>query len=170
VVKWLIPFLAVFIAAPQVTAQAPHPEFLLVPGRSAGRVAIGMQVATLTETLGRPAKIENDGGRDWYTWQDRLLRSIAVETAQDVVILISIAHDPRYRTRDGLGDGATADQVEHALGRPSSLLRLPGYDLLEYRSRGIAFVVDGSRHVTGIVVAPPVRGGRATLDRSSGTP
>jgi hypothetical protein len=75
----------------------------------------------------------------------------------DLVILISVAHDERYRTREGIGAGATDGTVRDVYGRPSGVLHLPGYDMLEYQARGVSFVVDtaaASPHlVTGVVVA-----------------
>ncbi len=164
-VKWLASLLVVLAIVPQVAAQSPGPQFLVTPGRNAGPAVLGMRIKALEDALGRPTKVENDGTRQWYTWRnqapafaqrDQVPGSIAVETAQDTIVLISIAHDPRYRTRDGLGDGNTVDEVESTLGHPSSVMQIAEFGLFQYRTRGIAFVMDGSRHVTGIVIAPPV--------------
>ncbi len=174
--KWLALLMGVLAIVPQVAAQSPDqqlpaPQFIVSPGRSAGPAVLGMKVNVLEAALGHPTKVEDDGGRRWYTWRspapgfayrDQVPGSLAVETAQNTVILISIAHDPRYRTRDGLGDGNSVDEVERMLGHPSSVMQVAEFGLFQYRTKGIAFVVDGSRHVTGIIIAPPVMSSRSS--------
>jgi hypothetical protein len=149
--------LALVIAVPPAVA-APDDRFLVVPGRSMGPVAIGMRLEAVEEALGRPSKADLSGHTQWYEWKspENRLRSIAVETLQNTVVLISLAHDPRYRTRDGLGDGDALADVERVLGQPSSIMRLGGFSIVQYRREGIGFVTDGTGRVTGIVIAPGV--------------
>ncbi|HKX18284.1 MAG TPA: hypothetical protein VJT33_09780 [bacterium] len=149
--------LALVVAAPPAGA-APKTQFLVVPGRSMGPVVIGMRLQAVEGILGRPTKVDASGPTQWYEWKDpeNRFRSIAVETLQNGVVLISLAHDPRFRTIDGLGDGTPLADVERVLGRPSSVLNLGGFSIAQYRRTGIGFVTDGSGRVTGIVVAPGV--------------
>ncbi|HLW48106.1 MAG TPA: hypothetical protein VKW09_10120 [bacterium] len=137
---------------------APSDRFLVVPGYSAGPVDIGMKLDAVQRIFGRPSTTDLTGTTHWYQWQapDNQMASIAVETLQDTVVLISLAHDPRYRTSEGIGDGNTLDEVRHVFGRPSSVMRLSGYAIVQFRTKGIGFVTDGSDHVTGIVIAPAV--------------
>ncbi len=148
---------ALLVAVPPAIA-APAGEFLVVPGRSMGHIAIGMRLDAVESVFGRPSKVDPTGRTQWYEWKapDNRLRSIAVETVQNTVVLISLAHDPRYRTRDDLGDGTTFAEVQRVLGRPSSIMRLGGFSIVQYRKNGIGFVIDGSDHVSGIVIAPGV--------------
>lgn len=148
--------LALAVAAP--AAAAPNHAYLVVPGRSVGSVAIGMRLETVEGLLGRPSKVDPSGRTQWYEWKDPedRFRSIAVETLRNSVVLISLAHDPRYRTREGLGDGTPLAEVERVLGRPSSVMRLGGVSIVQYRRMGIGFVTDGSGRVTGIIIAPGV--------------
>lgn len=149
--------LALVFAVPPAIA-APNGQFLVVPGRSMGPVAIGMRLEAVESVLGRPTKVDPSGRTQWYEWKDpeNRFRSIAVETLQNSVVLISLAHDPRYRTIDGLGDGTPLAEVERVLGRPSSVMNLGGFSIVQYRRTGIGFVTDGSGRVTGIVIAPGV--------------
>jgi hypothetical protein len=149
--------LALLMVVPPALA-APGNQFLVVPGRSLGPVAIGMRLEAVESLLGRPSKVDPTGRTQWYEWKspDNRLRSIAVETLQNTVVLISLAHDPRYRTSQGLGDGTALSQVERVLGRPSSVIRLGGFSIVQYRRIGIGFVTDGSERVTGIVIAPGI--------------
>jgi hypothetical protein len=149
--------LALVLAAPPAIA-APGGQFLVVPGRRIGPVAIGMRLDAVENIFGRPSKVDPSGRTQWYEWKapDDRFRSIAVETVQDTVVLISLAHDPRYRTREGLGDGTALAEVERVLGRPSSVVRLGGFSIVQYRKHGIGFVTDGSGRVTGIVIAPGI--------------
>ena len=149
--------LALALAA-QAAGAAPATQFLVVPGRSMGPVAIGMRLDAVERIFGRPSKVDPTGATQWYEWKspDNRLRSIAVETVRNTVVLISLAHDPRYRTSAGLGDGNTLADVERVFGRPSSVMRLGGFAIVQYRKSGIGFVTDGSGRVTGIVIAPSV--------------
>jgi hypothetical protein len=149
--------LALLMVVPPALA-APGNQFLVVPGRSLGPVAIGMRLEAVESLLGRPSKVDPTGRTQWYEWKspDNRLRSIAVETLQNTVVLISLAHDPRYRTSQGLGDGTALSQVERELGRPSSVIHLGGFSIVQYRRIGIGFVTDGSERVTGIVIAPGI--------------
>jgi hypothetical protein len=146
---------ALLLAVPPAVA-APNDRFLVVPGRSMGPIAIGMRLDAVESILGRPSKIDPTGHTQWYEWKapENRLRSIAVETLKSTVVLISLAHDPRYRTSDGLGDGTTLAEVTRVFGRPSSVMRLGGFSIVQYRRNGIGFVTDGSGRVTGIVIAP----------------
>jgi hypothetical protein len=150
--------LALLIAVPAAVSAAPGTPFLVVPGRSLGPVTIGMHLEAVESVLGKPTKVDPTGRTQWYEWKspgDRF-RSIAVETLQNTVVLISLAHDPRYRTSEGLGDGTALAEVERTLGRPSSVMRLGGFSIVQYRKIGIGFVTDGSERVTGIVIAPGI--------------
>jgi hypothetical protein len=144
--------------AAQPASAAQTDRFLVVPGRRAGPIDIGMKLDAVERIFGQPSTSDLAGTTKWYEWQapDNHMASIAVETAQNTVVLISLAHDPRYRTSEGIGDGNTLDQVQRVFGQPSSVLRLSGYAIVQYRTRGIGFVTDGSNHVTGIVIAPAV--------------
>ena len=137
---------------------APPGEFLVVPGHNVGPIAIGMRLEAVENIFGRPSKVDPTGQTQWYEWKspDNHLRSIAVETLQNTVVLISLAHDPRYRTSQGLGDGTPFSEVRRVLGRPSSTIRLGGFSIIQYRMPGIGFVTDGTGRVTGIIVAPRV--------------
>ena len=156
VLRWLTVTLVVAAAASRVSAQSPDPRYLVVPGRSAGPVALGMTMDKVEAVWGSPTKVDRDANTQWYTWRDSPPRSVAVEMQSNIVVMISVAHDPRYRTRDGLGDGDSADHVQKVLGRPSHVRPLPGFSMLEYKSLGVAFVVDQTRHVTGVIVAASV--------------
>jgi hypothetical protein len=149
--------LALMSPAPGAAA-APDGQFLVVPGRSAGPVGIGMTLDAVERILGDPSTKDLTGSTQWYQWQAPVgqAASFAVETLQNTVVLISLAHDPRYRTSEGLGDGNTVDEVQRVFGHPSSVMRLSGYAIVQYRTKGIGFVADGSNRVTGIVIAPPV--------------
>lgn len=149
--------LAMIVAVPPAIA-APDTAFLVVPGRSIGAVAIGMRLEAVENVLGNPSKVDPSGRTQWYEWKDPedRFRSIAVETLQNTVVLISLAHDARYRTIDGLGDGTPLAEVERVLGRPSSVMNLGGFSIVQYRGTGIGFVTDGTRRVTGIIIAPRV--------------
>lgn len=150
--------LALAPGAPPAGAAQPN-RFLVVPGRSAGPIDIGMKLDAVERIFGRPSTTDLTSNTHWYEWQapNNQMGSIAVETAQDTVILISLANDPRYRTSEGLGDGTTLDEVRRVFGQPSSVMRLEGYAILQYRTKGIGFVMpEGSDRVTGIVIAPAV--------------
>lgn len=149
--------IALLLAAPPVIA-APNAQFLVVPGHRVGPIAIGMRLQAVEGILGPPAKVDLSGPTQWYEWKDpeNRFRSIAVETIQNSVVLISLAHDPRYRTIDGLGDGTPLVHVKRMLGRPSSVINLGGFSIVQYRRTGIGFVSDGSGRVTGIVIAPGI--------------
>jgi len=153
---WLVLLVLALAAGPGAASSLD--QFLVVPGRSLGPIIIGMRLDSVERILGRPTKVDPSGATQWYQWQapEDHLRSIAVETSQDVVVLISLAHDPRYRTNDGLGDGTAMGEVERILGRPSSVTRLGGFSIVQYRKDGIGFVTNGSGLVTGIVIAPAV--------------
>lgn len=144
--------------AASVPFAATPGDFLVVPGHSMGPITIGMRLEAVENIFGRPSKVDPTGQTQWYEWKspDNHLRSIAVETLQNTVVLISLAHDPRYRTSQGLGDGTAFSEVRRALGRPSSTIRLGGFSIIQYRTLGIGFVTDGSGRVTGIIVAPGV--------------
>jgi len=150
--------LALALMPAALTGAAPSERFLIVPGRSAGPIGIGMPLDAVEHIFGRPSTADLTGSTHWYQWRVSVNQaaSIAVETAQNTVVLISLAHDPRYRTSEGLGDGDTLDDVRRVFGRPSSVMRLSGYAIAQYRTKGIAFVTDGSDRVTGIVIAPAV--------------
>ena len=154
--RWLAVILALAAAACPVSAQSPDPNFLVVPGRSVGPVALGMTMDNVKALWGSPTKVERDANSQWYTWRDSPPRSVAVEMQSNMVVMISIAHDPRYRTRDGLGDGDSVDRIQRLLGRPSHVRPLPGFSMLEYKSLGVAFVIDQTHHVTGVIVAASV--------------
>jgi len=145
------------LGAPAASAARPG-EFLVVPGLSMGPITIGMRLEAVENIFGDPSKVDPTGQTQWYEWKspDDHLRSIAVETLQNTVVLISLAHDPRYRTSQGLGDGTAFMEVRHVLGRPSSTIRLGGFSIIQYRTLGIGFVIDGSGRVTGIIIAPRV--------------
>ena len=153
---------AALLPAPAFAAStgpaAPSGEFLVVPGHSMGPIAIGMRLEAVETIFGRPSKVDPTGTTQWYEWKspDNHLRSIAVETLQNTVVLISLAHDPRYRTSQGFGDGTALSEVRRVLGRPSSTIRLGGFSIIQYRTLGIGFVTDGTGRVTGIIVAPRV--------------
>lgn len=149
--------LALLLAAPPAGA-TPSAQFLVAPGRSMGPVAIGMRLQAVEGILGRPTKVDPSGRTQWYEWKDPedRFRSIAVETLQNSVVLISLAHDPRYRTIGGLGNGTPLADVKRALGRPSSVINLGGFSIVQYRRTGIGFVTDRSGRVTGIIIAPRV--------------
>lgn len=156
----LAAILVVSVFASVASAAAADARYLVVPGLGVGPVKLGMKMAEVEATLGVPAKIDRDARTVWYTWRELpqdSLRSFVVETVDDLVILISVAHDERYRTREGIGAGDTDGAVRDVFGRPSGVLHLPGYDMLEYRARGVSFVVGtgpASPHlVTGVVVA-----------------
>jgi outer membrane protein assembly factor BamE (lipoprotein component of BamABCDE complex) len=155
-VRWITVILVVAAAAWRVSAQSPDRQFLVVPGRSAGPVALGMTIDSVKAVWGTPTQVDRDANTQWYTWRDSPPRSVAVEMQSNMVVMISIAHDPRYRTRDGLGDGDSADRVQKLLGRPSHVRPLPGFSMLEYKSLGLAFVIDRTHHVTGVIVAASV--------------
>jgi hypothetical protein len=157
---YLVAVLAVSVFASVASAALVDARYLVAPGLGVGPVKLGMKMAEVEATLGAPAKVDRDARTVWYTWRDApqgALRSLVVETVDDLVILISVAHDERYRTREGIGAGDTDGAVRDVYGRPSGVLHLPGYDMLEYRARGVSFVVDtGTAHphlVTGVVVA-----------------
>jgi hypothetical protein len=139
-----------------VAAQSPDSHFLVVPGRSVGLVALGMTMDNVKAAWGSPTQVDRDANSQWYTWRESPPRSVAVEMQSNMVVMISIAHDPRYRTRDGLGDGDSVDRVQKLLGRPSHLRPLPGFSMLEYKSLGVAFVIDRTHHVSGVIVAASV--------------
>jgi hypothetical protein len=139
-----------------VAAQSPDPHFLVVPGRSVGLVALGMTMDNVKAAWGSPTQVDRDANSQWYTWRESPPRSVAVEMQSNMVVMISIAHDPRYRTRDGLGDGDSVDRVQKLLGRPSHVRPLPGFSMLEYKSLGVAFVIDRTHHVSGVIVAASV--------------
>jgi hypothetical protein len=143
---------------PQPAVGTASDTFLVVPGRSAGPIDLGMKLDAVEHIFGHPSTADVTGNTHWYQWQaaQNQMASIAVETLQNTVVLISLAHDPRYRTGEGLGDGNTMDDVRRAYGQPSSVMRLSGYAIVQYRSKGIGFVTDGSDRVTGIVIAPAV--------------
>lgn len=145
-------------AAASTALAAPQGEFLVVPGHSMGPITIGMRLEAVEHIFGQPSKVDPTGSTQWYEWKspDNHLRSIAVETLQNTVVLISLAHDPRYRTSQGLGDGTAFSEVRRVLGRPSSTIRLGGFSIIQYRMLGIGFVTDGTGRVTGIIVAPRV--------------
>jgi hypothetical protein len=154
----VVALLAVALIAFPASAAPPQARYLVVPGIGMGPIRLGMKVHDVEAILGAPARVDRDPRTVWYTWRDASgsLRSIAVEALDDLVILISVAHDERYRTREGVGPGDTDHTVQEAFGRPSGVLHLPGYDLVEYKARGITFVVDTGaerHHVTGVVVA-----------------
>ena len=157
--RWLAVILAMAAAACPVSAQSPDPHFLVVPGRSVGPVTLGMTMDNVKAVWGSPTKVERDANSQWYTWRDSPPRSVAVEMQSNMVVMISIAHDPRYRTRDGLGDGDSVDRIQRLLGRPSHVRPLPGFSMLEYKSLGVAFVIDQTHHVTGVIVAASVQPG-----------
>jgi hypothetical protein len=46
--------------------------------------------------------------------------------------------------------------VERVLGKPSSIMRLGRYSIVQYRGLGVGLVTDGTDRVTGIVIAPVV--------------
>jgi hypothetical protein len=142
----------------QPAPSASSDRFLVVPGRGAGPIDIGMKLDTVERIFGQPSMKDLTGNTQWYQWQAPVSHaaSFAVETLQNTVVLISLAHDPRYRTSEGLGDGNTLDEVQRVFGQPSSVMRLSGYAIVQYRTKGIGFVTDGSDHVTGIVIAPAV--------------
>lgn len=150
--------LALALVPAALTGAAPSKQFLIVPGRSAGPIDIGMPLDAVELIFGRPSTADLTGSTHWYQWQVPVNQaaSFAVETVQNTVVLISLAHDPRYRTSEGLGDGDTLDDVRRMFGQPSSVMRLSGYAIAQYRTKGIAFVTDGSDRVTGIVIAPAV--------------
>ncbi|HXX37723.1 MAG TPA: hypothetical protein VEP50_06150 [bacterium] len=156
----LAALVAVFLFVSGAFAGPTDTRYLVVPGVGIGSVKLGMPVGQVEAVLGTPAKVDRDARTVWYTWRDvqrGSLRSLAVETVDGLVILISVAHDERYRTSEGIGAGDTVQAVRDAFGRPSGVLHLPGYDMIEYKARGVTFVVDtGSKdphHVTGVVVA-----------------
>jgi len=155
-VRWLAVTLIVAGAAGPVSAQSPDAHFLVVPGRSVGPVALGMSMDNVKAAWGSPTQVDQDANSQWYTWRESPPRSVAVEMQSNIVVMISIAHDPRYRTRDGLGDGDSADRVQKLLGRPSHVRPLPGFFMLEYKSLGVAFVIDRTHHVSGVIVAASV--------------
>jgi hypothetical protein len=169
--RWSVAALLVLALALVPSAQpvaAQTDRFLVVPGRSAGPIDIGMKLDAVEHIFGQPSTADLTGATHWYEWQvpNNHMASMAVETAQNAVVLISLAHDPRYRTTEGIGDGNTFDDVQRVFGRPSSVMRLNGYAIVQYRTKGIGFVTDGSDHVTGIVIAPAVlTGGRPTSRR-----
>lgn len=146
------------VVAPPGEFAAPPSDFLVVPGHSMGPVAIGMRLEAVEQIFGSPSKVDPTGTTHWYEWKSPVSHrsSIAVETLQNTVVLISLAHDPRYRTSQGLGDGTAFSEVRRVLGRPSSTIRLGGFSIIQYRLLGIGFVTDGTGHVTGIIVAPKV--------------
>ncbi|HLJ59536.1 MAG TPA: hypothetical protein VKZ50_07380 [bacterium] len=157
---YLVAILVVSVFASAAPAALVDARYLVVPGRGVGPVKLGMKVGEVAAILGTPAKVDRDARTVWYTWRDapqRPVRSLVVETVDDLVILISVAHDGRYRTREGVGAGDTDGTVRDVYGRPSGVLHLPGYDMLEYRARGVSFVVATAtaspRLVTGVVVA-----------------
>jgi outer membrane protein assembly factor BamE (lipoprotein component of BamABCDE complex) len=151
--RWLAVILAVASAAWPVSAQPLGSQFLVVPGRSVGPVALGMTMDNVKAVWGSPTQVDRDANSQWYTWRDSPPRSVAVEMQSNMVVMISIAHDPRYRTRDGLGDGDSADRILRLLGRPSHVRPLPGFSMLEYKRLGVAFVIDRTQHVSGVIVA-----------------
>ena len=153
----VLALLVLTLAAPQTAAAQPN-RFLVVPGHSAGPIDIGMKLDAVKRLFGQPATADLTSNTHWYEWQapNNQMGSIAVETAQNTVILISLAHDPRYRTREDVGDGSTLEEMRRVFGQPSSVMRLEGYAILQYRTQGIGFVTDGSDRVTGVVIAPAV--------------
>jgi hypothetical protein len=160
----------VLAPAAQPSTAAQTDRFLVVPGRSAGAIGIGMKLDAVQRIFGNPSTTDLTGSTQWYQWQapQNQMASIAVETAQNTVVLISLAHDPRYRTSEGLGDGNTLDEVRRVFGAPSSVMRLAGYSIVQYRTKGIGFVTDGTEHVTGIVIAPAVITSRPSSHRHPG--
>lgn len=150
--------LALALAAAPAAATSTD-QYLVVPGHRMGPIAIGMRLDAVERIFGRPSKVDPTGQTQWYEWKapEDHLRSIAVETAQNTVVLISLAHDPRYRTTEGLGDGTPLSEVERVLGNPSSVMRLGGFSIVQYRRVGIGFVTNGAGLVTGILIAPAVR-------------
>jgi hypothetical protein len=157
--------LLVFVLAVTPLAQpalaASRDRFLVVPGRSAGPIDIGMKLDAVERIFGQASMKDLTSNTQWYQWQAPVghAASFAVETLQNTVVLISLAHDPRYRTSEGLGDGNTLDEVQRVFGQPSSVMHLSGYAIVQYRTKGIGFVTNGSDHVTGIVIAPAVLSG-----------
>ena len=157
----LLAFALAAAPAGQPASAAQTDRFLVIPGHSAGRIDIGMTLDAVEQILGMPSTSDLTATPKWYEWRapNSQMASLAVETAQDTVVLISLAHDPRYRTSEGIGDGSMLDEVQRVFGHPSSVMNLSGYAIMQYRTKGIGFVTDGSNRVTGIVIAPAVVGG-----------
>lgn len=105
-------------AAPAAAADSPHVRQTIVPGRSIGKVALGMTFAQVKKVLGAPeAVISREEGRFGskrveYSWNLSEWRVAFVYTAKTnrAVVIRSSTHGEK--TKKGVGVGTLQARVE----------------------------------------------------------
>lgn len=154
-------FLLLTIALP---ALAVGNDSLILPGQRAGPVWLGKSATTVAQVWG-PARrrlaqerVPDGGEPDYYYEYPE--HGLWMLVRQGRILKIGLEAGP-WRTREGLRLQVKAAEVRRAYG-PGSIRRISGEDkgepryFLEYRSRGITFLVRQTDQVVeAIHVYPP---------------
>jgi hypothetical protein len=123
---------AVSLAGAAFAAPAPR-DMLIVPGTRVGPVALGMNPAELTASVGVPGNMQHQGPDTIYSWGE-----LAAEIGEKspAVDLITV-NDPRYETADHIRVGLALFTLMAVLGDPEKTTNAPGTQILDYEGMSI---------------------------------
>jgi hypothetical protein len=115
------------LAGPCFAASAPR-DMLIVPGTRVGPIALGMNVAELTASVGTQGDLQHQGSDTIYSWGE-----IAAEiTDKSPSVDLITVNDPRYETPDHIRVGLAALAVIAVLGDPEKTTNVTGIQNLDY--------------------------------------
>jgi hypothetical protein len=138
-------------AGPALAAHAVEEnDHVIVPGRRAGAVALGMSEAALHRLLGRPLERHDSDVQSIQEFAG--LTVVLARRTRSVEMVIVPA--PHYRTDGGIAVGAAESVVRAALGPPAKQTGSGSTFLTACYANGLVFNYQG-RVVENIVVRTP---------------
>ncbi len=157
--------------SPEVPAEKDHPiahaidpDWLIVPGKSAGKTEIGATLKETTARLGKPDA--GDAAMQhyvsvWYSNKgEKTGNSVAVLSVRDAgndpearIKQIRV-NSPQFRTAGGIGRGSTLDQIkaQFSITPTNRYTELDKAYTLFDSDAGIGFEVEDSAGCTSIIV------------------
>lgn len=149
----LVPLIAVVVAACGSTTRIPDPPTMpidddaIVPYSRIGKVALGIDEATLLKWMGVPKESHGDA----HFYQRGGKHPDIVQTSGGRVNRIATG-SPRFVTADGIRVGSSVLEMRAAWGEPTKSLDLHEIDRFEYCFRnGLQASVDTTRSVIAAI-------------------
>ena len=146
------------------TEPTPDPDWLLVPGKSAGKTALGQTSEEVTKRLG-PANAGDAAMQHavavWYAGgKAKTGNSVAIFTVRDAgndpearIKQIRV-NSPRFQTKEGIGAGSSLAEIKvhYSLTPTNRYTELDKAYTLFDSNKGIGFEVDDKEVCTSVIV------------------
>lgn len=142
---------------------------LIVPGRRIGPVAVGMTPDQVVAVRGRPDEEEVDAFSTVYTYNDERL-TVEFSRVPETTVFHAITFDWRYRTREGIGAGASGNDVIRVYGDEYERLHLRDpVDRVQLTcaSGGLDFLLTPENEIEAVAVADPHAAERQPRDETA---